>query len=54
MNGGIEMPSWYDIVGVDRRSNNMCEGIEESRACVPSLIEHETSALGPPRRRSSS
>jgi predicted esterase len=51
MNGGVEMRSWYDIVGLDKRSNEVCEGIEESRARLASLVEHETSALGLPRRR---
>ena len=51
MNMGMEMSSWYDIVGLDRRSNEMCDGIEESRSRIASLVEGETSAIGLPRRR---
>jgi lysophospholipase-2 len=51
MNMGMEMSSWYDIVGLDRRSNEMCDGIEESRSRIASLVEDETSTSGLPRRR---
>ena len=47
MNMGMAMPSWYDIVGLDERSNESCEGIEESRARIADILkkEHETTGL---------
>lgn len=47
MNMGMAMPSWYDIVGLDERSNESCEGIEESRARIADILkkEHETTSL---------
>ncbi|KAL3777324.1 hypothetical protein ACHAW5_005960 [Stephanodiscus triporus] len=51
MNMGMAMPSWYDIVGLDRRSNEMCDGIEESRSRLAAMVDDETSARGLPRRR---
>lgn len=35
------MPSWYDIVGLDERSNENCEGIEESQRRLKDLLEKE-------------
>ena len=34
LNGGMAMPSWYDITSLDDRANQECVGIEESRATV--------------------
>jgi hypothetical protein len=48
MNRGMEMPTWNDIVGLDRWSNEKCNGIKESHAHVASLVEHKTLALGLP------
>jgi len=31
LNMGMPMPSWYDIEGLDERTNENCKGIEESR-----------------------
>ena len=47
MNMGMRMPSWYDIVGLDERSNENCKGIEESRATLESILakEHEDTGL---------
>jgi lysophospholipase-2 len=51
MNMGMAMPSWYDIVGLDKRSNEYCAGIEESRAKITQLLEEEHSTLGVPYDR---
>eukprot|EP00529_Nitzschia_sp_RCC80_P026650 CAMPEP_0113486568 /NCGR_PEP_ID=MMETSP0014_2-20120614/25063_1 /TAXON_ID=2857 /ORGANISM="Nitzschia sp." /LENGTH=282 /DNA_ID=CAMNT_0000380243 /DNA_START=204 /DNA_END=1052 /DNA_ORIENTATION=- /assembly_acc=CAM_ASM_000159 len=47
MNMGMPMPSWYDIVGLDERSNENCAGIEESRQRIEQILkdEHETNGL---------
>ena len=51
MNMGMAMPSWYDIVGLDKRSNEYCNGIEESRAKITQLLEEEHATLGVPYDR---
>ena len=51
MNMGMSMPSWYDIVGLDERSNEQCKGIEESRQKLLSILEKEHSATGLPYNR---
>jgi lysophospholipase-2 len=51
MNMGMEMPSWYDIVGLDRRANEYCDGIEVSRTRLTDMINDETSNFGLPRSR---
>lgn len=51
MNMGMAMPSWYDIVGLDKRSNEYCAGIEESRAKIMQLLEEEHTTLGVPYNR---
>eukprot|EP00565_Helicotheca_tamesis_P006960 CAMPEP_0185731282 /NCGR_PEP_ID=MMETSP1171-20130828/12433_1 /TAXON_ID=374046 /ORGANISM="Helicotheca tamensis, Strain CCMP826" /LENGTH=287 /DNA_ID=CAMNT_0028400517 /DNA_START=217 /DNA_END=1080 /DNA_ORIENTATION=+ len=47
MNMGMPMPSWYDIVGLDERSSEKCNGIEASRAKIASILakEHESTKL---------
>lgn len=47
MNMGMPMPSWYDIVGLDERSNEKCAGIDASIATLHSILrtEHETTGL---------
>ena len=47
LNGGMRMNSWYDIIGLDERSNEECKGIEESRARLVNILktEHEQSGL---------
>ena len=47
LNGGMAMPSWYDITSLDDRANQECVGIEESRATVTALIEEEVAAGTP-------
>ena len=44
---GMAMSSWYDIVGLDERSNENCAGIEESQARIAQILqkEHETTGL---------
>lgn len=44
LNGGMPMPSWYDIQGLNERAQETCDGIEESRATIERLIEQEVSA----------
>lgn len=44
LNGGMPMPSWYDIQGLDERAEEACEGIEESRTRIVELIGKEVDA----------
>lgn len=41
MNMGMAMPSWYDIKGLDKRSNEYCEGIDTSKGRLESIIQSE-------------
>lgn len=41
MNRGMAMPSWYDITGLDHRANEKCDGIEESRQILVTLLQDE-------------
>jgi len=41
MNMGMAMASWYDIVGLDKRSNEFCKGIDESQSRLASMIKAE-------------
>lgn len=43
---GMSMPSWYDIVGLDERSNENCKGIEESRATIAGILAKENTETG--------
>ena len=43
LNGGMPMPSWYDITSLDDRANQECEGIESARELINSLIAAELS-----------
>ena len=47
MNMGMPMPSWYDIVGLDEKSNEKCKGIEASRDTIREILrkEHENTGL---------
>ena len=47
MNMGMPMPSWYDITGLDERSNENCAGIETSQNTVKEILtkEHESNGL---------
>jgi predicted esterase len=51
MNMGMAMPSWYDIVGLDERSNENCKGIEESQARLAGILQKEHEATGLPYAR---
>ncbi len=46
MNMGMPMPSWYDITGLDERSNEDCKGIEESQNTIKDLLKKEHEELG--------
>jgi lysophospholipase-2 len=50
MNGGYRMPGWYDIIGLDDRSGESCEGIDESIAEIRGFMSEEN-ALGIPHSR---
>jgi len=41
---GMSMPSWYDIVGLDKRSNEFCNGIDISQQRLLSIINSEMDA----------
>lgn len=41
MNMGMPMPSWYDITGLDERSNENCKGIDESQKTVTYILDKE-------------
>jgi lysophospholipase II len=47
MNMGAPMPSWYDITGLDERSNEKCPGIEASCDRLSNILrsEHEATQL---------
>jgi len=51
MNMGMPMPSWYDIVGLDERSNERCKGIEESRQRITTILKKEHEGMGLPYSR---
>lgn len=41
LNMGMSMPSWYDIIGLDSRSNEVCNGLDETMERMLGLIENE-------------
>lgn len=47
MNMGMSMPAWYDIAGLDERSNEDCHGLPESRDTLRGILsdEHARSQL---------
>jgi lysophospholipase-2 len=51
MNMGMSMPSWYDIKGLDMRSNEQCDGIEESQRRLEQILETEHETTGLPYNR---
>lgn len=51
MNGGMPMPSWYDITGLDERSNENCAGIDRAQTTVKDILAQEHAATGLPYRR---
>ena len=48
---GMPMPSWYDIKGLDERTNEECQGIDASRDRVVRILEEEHLATGLPYDR---
>lgn len=44
LNGGMAMTAWYDIVGLDDRASESCEGIDASVARIRSILGAENSA----------
>lgn len=46
MNMGMPMPSWYDITGLDERSNENCKGIDTSRSTLQTILQNEHESLG--------
>eukprot|EP00931_Biecheleriopsis_adriatica_P062958 TRINITY_DN38055_c0_g1_i1.p1 TRINITY_DN38055_c0_g1~~TRINITY_DN38055_c0_g1_i1.p1 ORF type:complete len:262 (+),score=50.11 TRINITY_DN38055_c0_g1_i1:51-836(+) len=46
LNGGMRMTSWYDIKGLDDRSLESCDGIEDSKVIVEKLLEKEAASVG--------
>lgn len=38
---GMAMPSWYDIVGLDARSSESCEGLDDSAERILGLLQEE-------------
>lgn len=46
LNMGMRMNSWYDIEGLDERSNEKCKGIDESKEIVEGLIAREVKDMG--------
>jgi lysophospholipase II len=51
MNMGMSMPSWYDIVGLDERSNENCAGIERSVQTLRGILDQEHAATNLPYNR---
>mmetsp|Transcript_22285 Transcript_22285/g.66039 ORF Transcript_22285/g.66039 Transcript_22285/m.66039 type:complete len:287 (-) Transcript_22285:1133-1993(-) len=51
MNMGMPMPSWYDIVGLDERSNDKCKGIDSSRDTLRAILQKEHEETGLPYSR---
>ena len=41
INGGMRMPGWYDIKGLDLAAKEDREGVEESKATVEALIQQQ-------------
>jgi lysophospholipase-2 len=41
MNMGMSMNSWYDITGLDERSNENCKGISDSQQTLRDILEKE-------------
>lgn len=46
LNGGMAMPSWYDITGLDDRANEACHGIVDSAETVRAILDAEHGASG--------
>jgi lysophospholipase II len=46
LNGGMSMPAWYDIIGLDERSNESCEGIDQSVQTLHDILTTEHTEHG--------
>lgn len=46
MNMGMSMPSWYDIKGLDMKSNEQCDGIDASQSRLAGILEKEHQDTG--------
>jgi lysophospholipase II len=51
MNMGMAMPSWYDITGLDERSNENCNGLSQSVATITNILHNEHTTTGLPYNR---
>jgi lysophospholipase-2 len=51
LNGGMAMNSWYDIEGLDERTNEKCAGIESSSQIVRRIMAEEATAHNLPYSR---
>ena len=45
-NGGMRMPSWYDIVGLSEKESEECNGIEDSVKNLQKLVDSEAAQVG--------
>lgn len=50
LNGGFQMPSWFDIRGLDPKTEEDGPGIERAADSLKSLVEAEIAAGVPPER----
>ena len=51
MNMGMSMPSWYDITGLDERSNENCNGLDRSVSTITNILDNEHTTTGLPYQR---
>ena len=51
MNMGMPMPAWYDITGLDERSNENSPGLEDSVEIIRKILESEHKSSGLPYSR---
>ena len=47
----MPMPSWYDITGLDEKSNEKCKGLPESQERLKAILEKEHDSTGLPYSR---
>lgn len=50
INGGIQMPGWYDITGLDDRADEDLKGIDDSHKRVSQMLHSELEAGMPAHR----
>lgn len=41
LNGGMRMSAWYDIVGIDDRASESCDGIQQSVERIKAILANE-------------